>query len=77
MDKVIKTENRVNFCGGCNSSVVLDKFIQFDELETKESAWERRGENSNDELFARTKYLGFCLCGNIFKHSTPTPNPPL
>ena len=66
MNKIIKTDKQVNFCGGCNNQITLKRFIKIDEGETIDSAWERRHENEGDELFKHTRFMGFCLCGNIF-----------
>ena len=68
MNKVIKTNDLVNFCGGCNSQITLQRFVAVDEMESFDSAWERRNELSNDDLFSRQVYLGRCMCGNIFLH---------
>ena len=68
MNKIIKTKDLNNFCGGCNNTVELHRFVQVDEGEPIESAWERRHENENDELFKHTRFMGFCLCGNIYIH---------
>lgn len=43
--KIITAENLVNFCGGCNSQLKLEKFIQVDETQTLEEAWEMRHKN--------------------------------
>lgn len=59
-------ETVVNFCGGCNSTVKLQKFVAVDEGETLESAWIKRYENKDDELFKRTRLMGFCQCGNVY-----------
>ena len=66
-NKVIETPDRVNFCGGCNTQVVLSGWFQVDEGEAPEVAAKRaRTENVNDPVYSRRKYLGFCLCGNIY-----------
>lgn len=64
--KIIKTNKLVNFCGGCNSHIVLQKFIAIDEGESINEAWERRQENEGDELFKRRRMMAFCLCGNVY-----------
>ena len=64
--KVVKTDDAVNFCGGCNNQVVMSKFIAVDEGEEINKAWERRNENANDEVFKRSRYMGFCSCGNVY-----------
>ena len=76
MNKVIKTNDLVNFCGGCSWQIHLQRFIAVDEAELFESAWERRHEAATDELFSRSIYLGRCLCGNVFLHKT-IHDPPL
>ena len=42
MNKVIKTDKLVNFCGGCNNSITSVKFVAVDECESLEKAMERR-----------------------------------
>lgn len=69
MGKIIKTENLVNFCGGCNNQVHLKKFIQVEESQTLEEAWEKRHENEGDNVFTRVRLMGFCLCGNVWLNS--------
>ena len=64
--KVIKTDKLIEFCGGCNNSIVLKKFIQVDENQLFERAWLDRYENEEDELHRRIRIIGFCLCGNIY-----------
>lgn len=64
--KIIKTDKSVEFCSGCNNQIKLKKFIQVDEDEAFDKAWERRNENEGDELFKHERFMGFCLCGNIY-----------
>ena len=66
MREIVKTDSISNFCGGCNNSVMLQKFVVVDEGESFETAWERRHENEDDSVFKRTRFMGFCLCGNIW-----------
>lgn len=66
MNKVIKTKNYSNFCGGCNNTVILKRFVQVDEGQSFEIAWKQKNENEGDELFKRKRFLGFCMCGNIY-----------
>ena len=66
MNKIIKTDKLVNFCGGCNNQVDLHRFVQVDEAQPFEEAWEQRHKNENDELFKRMRAMGFCLCGNVY-----------
>lgn len=60
MNKVIKTKNYSNFCGGCNNTILMHRFVQVDEGQSFESAWEQKNEEG------RERFLGFCLCGNIY-----------
>ena len=66
MEKIIKTEHLANFCGGCNNTVILKRFIQIDEDQLLEEAWKEKYKNENDELFKRLRFMGFCLCGNVY-----------
>lgn len=66
MNKIIKTDKFSTFCGGCNNTVELHKFIRVDEAQSIDEAWEKRHENVKDDLFKRTRFMGFCLCGNIY-----------
>jgi len=66
MSEIIKTEKFTNYCKGCNNQVELQKFIAVDEAQSFEEAWEHRHENENDELFKRIRFIGFCLCGNVW-----------
>ena len=66
MNKVIKTQDLVNFCGGCNNQITLRRFVTVDEAESFDSAWERRNELRGDPLFSRQIYLGRCSCSNVY-----------
>ena len=70
MKKIIETDKYSNFCGGCNNTVTLQRFVALDEGETTESAMNRIHENENDELFKRERFIGFCLCGNVYLGTT-------
>ena len=64
--KIIRTKFFINFCSGCNNQVTLQKFIAVDEAEEFSKAMERRRENADDDLFCRTRFMAFCICGNVF-----------
>lgn len=72
MNTIIKTKEKNNFCGGCNSTIILDRFLMVDEGQSLEGAMERSRENENDELFRRTRFMGFCLCGNVYLFTLET-----
>jgi len=65
MNKIIETSGLKDYCGGCNNTVLLHKFVQVDEAESLEDAIARRHENEGD-VYSRTKFIGFCPCGNIW-----------
>ena len=65
--KVIEVEGDVmTFCGGCNNQITMKKFIAVDEGQTFEDAWKHRDDNESDEIFIRRRFMGFCLCGNVY-----------
>lgn len=66
MNDIIRTENLVNFCSGCNNSIALNKFVQVDEGQTLEDAWRDKFKDEHDVCFKRIRWMGFCSCGNIF-----------
>ena len=66
MNEVIKTKDYVNFCGGCNNNVSLQRFLALDEKQTIDDALEQRDKHKGDALFSRELFVGRCLCGNIF-----------
>lgn len=59
-------KNLNNFCGGCNNTVILNRFVMVDEGQDFRVAWEMKHDMENDKLFKRTRFMAFCLCGNIF-----------
>lgn len=66
MNEIIKTDKYKNFCGGCNNVVELHRFIRVDEMQSCQEALEKIEENKIDELFKRSRFMGFCVCGNIW-----------
>lgn len=66
MNEVIKTDKLSIFCGGCNNTVELKRFIQVDESQTIEEVMSMIDKNESDSLFCRKRYMGFCLCGNVW-----------
>ena len=66
MAEIIKTEDFLNFCGGCNNSVRMRKFVVVDEGEPLEEAVKKMNENQDDEIFKRKRFMGFCICGNVW-----------
>ena len=65
-NKAIKTKDYVNFCGGCNSHVTLERFIAYKEGQTADEMVSHRFDNAGDELHSNDIFIGRCLCGNIY-----------
>ena len=64
--EIIYTNFQINFCGGCNNTVELKKFVMVDESETQEEALEKQENNIDDVLHKRRRFMAFCLCGNVY-----------